>query len=249
MDASRAKARSTRKSRPSEGGRGAKAARPVHPAKGMSGTCAARGQGARGTAANSRERHAAVARRGDGSARLPEVEVEVEPRRKRLRARARTPARARRAKPCRGGRDGGADDSRGGSSEEEEEAEDEATVERKRGRRRAGELPRDVLPRHGGARRPAARAGVRNGAQHRADGAGPLARRWSGSRPGPAGFSTSSSASSASRCRRRSCTARLPSAPAASRRFRRGAASRSGSAARDQAAAARHRPHLHRCGA
>src|SRR5690349_1147853 len=37
MDASRAKARLTRKSRPSEGGRGAKAARPVHPAKGVSG--------------------------------------------------------------------------------------------------------------------------------------------------------------------------------------------------------------------
>ena len=37
MDASRAKARLTRKSRPSDGGRGAKAARPVHPAKGMSG--------------------------------------------------------------------------------------------------------------------------------------------------------------------------------------------------------------------
>ena len=37
MDASRAKARSTRKSRPSDGGRGAKAARPVHPAKGMAG--------------------------------------------------------------------------------------------------------------------------------------------------------------------------------------------------------------------
>src|SRR5690349_5188146 len=37
MDASRAKARLTRKSRPSEGGRGAKSARPVHPAKGVSG--------------------------------------------------------------------------------------------------------------------------------------------------------------------------------------------------------------------
>src|SRR5262245_51555022 len=37
MDASRAKARLTRKSRPSEGGRGGKAARPIHPAKGMSG--------------------------------------------------------------------------------------------------------------------------------------------------------------------------------------------------------------------
>jgi RNA polymerase primary sigma factor len=36
MDASRAKARLTRKSRPSEGGRGAKAARPAHPAKGVS---------------------------------------------------------------------------------------------------------------------------------------------------------------------------------------------------------------------
>jgi RNA polymerase primary sigma factor len=35
MDASRAKARLTRKSRPSEGGRGAKAARPAHPAKGV----------------------------------------------------------------------------------------------------------------------------------------------------------------------------------------------------------------------
>ena len=37
MDASRAKARLTRKSRPSDGGRGAKAARPAHPAKGMAG--------------------------------------------------------------------------------------------------------------------------------------------------------------------------------------------------------------------
>ena len=37
MDASRAKARLTRKSRPSEGGRGAKAARPVHQAKGIAG--------------------------------------------------------------------------------------------------------------------------------------------------------------------------------------------------------------------
>src|SRR6185503_17021912 len=37
MDASRAKARLTRKSRPSEGGRGAKAARPVHPTKGVAG--------------------------------------------------------------------------------------------------------------------------------------------------------------------------------------------------------------------
>src|ERR1051325_2423509 len=37
MDASRAKARLTRKSRPSDGGRGAKAARPVHPPKGVSG--------------------------------------------------------------------------------------------------------------------------------------------------------------------------------------------------------------------
>jgi len=36
MDAIRAKARLTRKSRPSDGGRGAKAARPVHPAKGVS---------------------------------------------------------------------------------------------------------------------------------------------------------------------------------------------------------------------
>jgi RNA polymerase primary sigma factor len=36
MDASRAKARLTRKSRPSDGGRGAKAARPAHPAKGVS---------------------------------------------------------------------------------------------------------------------------------------------------------------------------------------------------------------------
>src|SRR5262245_31760635 len=36
MDASRAKARLTRKSRPSDGGRGGKAARPVHPAKGVS---------------------------------------------------------------------------------------------------------------------------------------------------------------------------------------------------------------------
>src|SRR4029079_7195417 len=36
-DASRAKARLVRKSRPSEGGRGAKAARPVHPTKGVSG--------------------------------------------------------------------------------------------------------------------------------------------------------------------------------------------------------------------
>ena len=36
MDAIRAKARLTRKSRPSEGGRGAKAARPVHPAKAVS---------------------------------------------------------------------------------------------------------------------------------------------------------------------------------------------------------------------
>src|SRR6188768_107497 len=37
MDASRAKARLTRKSRPSEGGRGAKAARPLHPTKGVAG--------------------------------------------------------------------------------------------------------------------------------------------------------------------------------------------------------------------
>ena len=37
MDAIRAKARLTRKSRPSDGGRGAKAARPVHPTKGVAG--------------------------------------------------------------------------------------------------------------------------------------------------------------------------------------------------------------------
>src|SRR5690242_10101447 len=37
MDASRAKARLTRKSRPSDGGRGAKAPRPIAQAKGMSG--------------------------------------------------------------------------------------------------------------------------------------------------------------------------------------------------------------------
>jgi RNA polymerase primary sigma factor len=37
MDAIRAKARLTRKSRPSEGGRGAKAARPLHPTKGVAG--------------------------------------------------------------------------------------------------------------------------------------------------------------------------------------------------------------------
>src|SRR6478672_1258856 len=37
MEASRAKARLTRKSRPSENGRGGKAARPVHPTKSVSG--------------------------------------------------------------------------------------------------------------------------------------------------------------------------------------------------------------------
>ena len=37
MDAIRAKARLTRKSRPSDGGRGAKAARPVHPTKAVAG--------------------------------------------------------------------------------------------------------------------------------------------------------------------------------------------------------------------
>jgi RNA polymerase sigma factor (sigma-70 family) len=132
MDASRAKARLTRKSRPSDGGRGAKAARPVHTTKGMSGRAPRVVKARAGRPPIPANDTLPLPAEEMGLPALPEIEVEA------VTAGATVPesddagegeaseAALAVADSPEGGQE--ADD-----EEDEGEAAEEATVERKRG--------------------------------------------------------------------------------------------------------------------
>ena len=129
-------------------------------------------------APRTRQRHDADARRGARSARLPDMAVEAaaaDARRgggrgrhrgagRRHRRGARTTATTRTTTTRKRRR-----------PQQEEGAGDDRRPPKRRAATRSRELPGHVLPRHGGAGRPAPRAGVRDRAQHRGAGAGPVA--------------------------------------------------------------------------
>jgi RNA polymerase primary sigma factor len=126
MDASRAKARLTRKSRPSEGGRGAKAARPVHPAKGVSGRLP-RVVKARAGRPPIPANDTLPLPADELGLPLPEVEVEV------AAAGAPAPEGEEAGEASEAVLAAGDSPEAQESSDDDEEAEEAATVERKKG--------------------------------------------------------------------------------------------------------------------
>src|SRR4051794_34233314 len=131
MDAIRAKARLTRKSRPSDGGRGAKAARPVHPAKGVSGRMPRVVKARAGRPPIPANDTSPLPAEELGLPGLPDAETEV------VATAATVPEAEEGAEgeaPEVGlAATGGAEGQESADDDEEEEAEEAATVERKRG--------------------------------------------------------------------------------------------------------------------
>src|SRR5262245_26488789 len=123
MEASRAKARLTRKSRPSETGRGGKAARPVHPTKSVSGRMPRVVKARAGRPPIPANDTLPLPAEEMTASELPELEE--------------TPASAPAAEADEAGEGGEANEAAlsagDGSDDDEDDADEEVTVERKRG--------------------------------------------------------------------------------------------------------------------